>query len=146
MALTREQRLVETAITQGRNVFFTGGAGTGKSFLLRRLAAGLPAEGLVLTASTAAAACLLGGTTLHQFAGVGIADGSLTKLIALASLPRSRARWMRAKVPCPPANPITQLSITHHRAFELDHLPRVRYWWSMRSRWWTPSFSKRSTR
>lgn len=35
--LTREQLKVLKAVQSGRNVFFTGGAGTGKSFLLKRI-------------------------------------------------------------------------------------------------------------
>lgn len=55
---------------QGRNLFFTGSAGTGKSTLLRELIRILPKSNTAVTASTAAAASILGGTTLHAFAGI----------------------------------------------------------------------------
>jgi len=35
--LSREQTSVLEAVQSGRNIFFTGSAGTGKSFLLRRI-------------------------------------------------------------------------------------------------------------
>ncbi len=56
------------AITSGRSVFFTGGAGTGKSLLISRIIRALPTQGTHITASTGVAACNIGGVTLHSFA------------------------------------------------------------------------------
>lgn len=47
-----EQKEVLEACLAGNNVFFTGSAGTGKSFLLRKIIAALPPDGTVATAST----------------------------------------------------------------------------------------------
>lgn len=47
-----EQKEVLEACLAGTNVFFTGSAGTGKSFLLRKIIAALPPDGTVATAST----------------------------------------------------------------------------------------------
>jgi len=58
------------AIHEGRNVFVTGQAGTGKSFILNRLRSEIPY--MVVTASTGAAAVNVGGTTIHSFSGIGI--------------------------------------------------------------------------
>jgi len=57
-----------------RNVFFTGSAGVGKSFLLKELCARLTARNIswTATASTGTAAVALHGTTLHSFAGIGL--------------------------------------------------------------------------
>eukprot|EP00960_Hanusia_phi_P078281 768801-Hanusia_phi.AAC.3 len=52
----------------------TGSAGTGKSFVLRHVIQALKKRhggGVHITASTGAAAVLIGGTTIHAFAGIG---------------------------------------------------------------------------
>lgn len=67
--LTAEQNEILQAVMRGRNVFFTGSAGTGKSFLLKRILGALPPESTVAAASTGIAACHIGGITLHSFAG-----------------------------------------------------------------------------
>ena len=65
MNLIPEQRAVINAIRAGKSVFFTGSAGTGKSYLLKRLITMLPPQSIFITASTGAAACHIGGTTRH---------------------------------------------------------------------------------
>lgn len=67
--LSKEQKRVLDAVSGKRNIFFTGSAGTGKSYLLRCILNSLPPDVTVATASTGAAACLVGGVTLHSFAG-----------------------------------------------------------------------------
>jgi hypothetical protein len=54
--LCADQRRAVDAVMQGKNVFLTGGAGTGKSALLRYIIAKLEGRGCVVTASTGAAA------------------------------------------------------------------------------------------
>eukprot|EP00397_Hematodinium_sp_SG-2012_P003873 GEMP01003883.1.p1 GENE.GEMP01003883.1~~GEMP01003883.1.p1 ORF type:complete len:549 (+),score=146.94 GEMP01003883.1:480-2126(+) len=73
-SLSSEQQEIVNAIRAGENIFFTGGAGTGKSFLLRLVIDLLPKETLAVTSSTGLAAQALQGTTLHQFAGLGIPE------------------------------------------------------------------------
>ncbi len=68
--LSGEQKQVIEAILQGRNVFFSGSAGTGKSFLLHELIKRIPKQGTAITASTGLAALNISGTTLHSFAAL----------------------------------------------------------------------------
>lgn len=76
VTLSKEQRaILDIVVDQGRSVFFTGSAGTGKSVLLREIIAALRLkyrsrpDAVAVTASTGIAACNIGGTTIHRFAG-----------------------------------------------------------------------------
>jgi ATPase subunit of ABC transporter with duplicated ATPase domains len=87
--LTETQSHVIHACSTGKNVFYTGGAGTGKSTLLTRLIELLVQQHgrkhVFVAATTGLAACAVGGTTVHQFAGISSAldessDASVLKI------------------------------------------------------------------
>ena len=69
---TLQALALETA-TSGKNLFLTGGAGTGKSWGLTQVIDALVikygAEAVAATASTGTAALNIGGETIHSFAG-----------------------------------------------------------------------------
>ena len=94
--LTEEQQTVLSAALSGRSLFFTGGAGTGKSFLLRQIMQRMPAATTFATASTGVAACQIGGTTIHFWAGVGAGDRSVAECASMASRRRG-AQWAAAR-------------------------------------------------
>jgi ATP-dependent exoDNAse (exonuclease V) alpha subunit len=73
--LTAEQQTALEVLRSGENVFVTGGAGSGKSFLLRHFMREINPKEMPLLASTGAAAVLLGGRTFHSFFGLGIMEG-----------------------------------------------------------------------
>ena len=63
----------------GHNVFFTGVAGTGKSFLLLQIISQLRAsyksiasDSIAVVAPTGTMAVACGGQTIHSFSGVGV--------------------------------------------------------------------------
>jgi ATP-dependent DNA helicase PIF1 len=95
-SLSPEQKIVVELVACGKNVFFTGAGGTGKSFLIQYLIDNvLPKETSYVTASTGIAASHLSGTTLHSFAGIGLGTESKEQL--LKNLPlQARKRWERA--------------------------------------------------
>lgn len=95
--LTEEQNMILNAVLNGKNVFFTGSAGTGKSFLLRKIISALPPDVTMATASTGVAACHIGGITLHQFAGIGLGTGTMERCLQLASRAASSAIWRKTK-------------------------------------------------
>ncbi|KAM0733633.1 ATP-dependent DNA helicase PIF1 [Formica fusca] len=95
--LTEEQIKVLNAVLGGKNVFFTGSAGTGKSFLLKKIISTLPPDVTMATASTGVAACHIGGITLHQFAGIGLGTGTKERCFQLASRPSVISIWRKTK-------------------------------------------------
>ncbi|RZF34050.1 hypothetical protein LSTR_LSTR013759 [Laodelphax striatellus] len=95
--LTSEQKKVLDAVKEGHNIFFTGSAGTGKSYLLKVIINSIPPDVTFATASTGAAACLIGGITLHSFAGIGTGEASFQKCLELASRPHVLQNWKRCK-------------------------------------------------
>lgn len=74
--LSKEQEhVLDLVVNQGKSVFFTGPAGTGKSVLMRAIITQLRTkhahdrDRVAVTASTGLAACNIGGITLHSFSG-----------------------------------------------------------------------------
>ncbi len=77
-----QSRALETLQDQG-NVFVTGEAGTGKSFLIHRYLLRYSPNATLL-ASTGAAAVLIGGRTFHSFFGLGILEGGKNRTVEKA--------------------------------------------------------------
>ncbi|XP_076241392.1 pif1 DNA helicase [Calliopsis andreniformis] len=94
--ITEEQSKILEFVLNGKNIFFTGSAGTGKSFLLKRIIAALPPDVTMATASTGVAACHIGGITLHQFAGIGLGTANLDRCYQMA-VRNSAGLWRRTK-------------------------------------------------
>ena len=59
-------------LKSGKNVFLTGSAGTGKTFVLNSFIKSLEDKCVGVTASTGIAATHLNGMTIHSWAGIGI--------------------------------------------------------------------------
>lgn len=72
--LSEEQKQVILAIEEGKSLFVTGGAGTGKSFLLNFLRNNYSSHGFAVTASTGIAAVNISGSTIHSWAGIGLGN------------------------------------------------------------------------
>ncbi|XP_029106285.1 ATP-dependent DNA helicase PIF1 [Scleropages formosus] len=91
--LSKEQAQILDAVLSGKNIFFTGSAGTGKSYMLKRIVGSLPPKSTYATASTGVAACHIGGTTLHNFAGIGSGSAPLEQCLELARRPGVLQHW-----------------------------------------------------
>ncbi len=72
--IPQEKRDILALIAAGHNVFITGCAGTGKSYLLKLIKQIYDPYGFALTASTGIAAVQIGGVTMHSWAGIGTGD------------------------------------------------------------------------
>lgn len=84
--LTSEQARVLQLVQERHSVFLTGGGGVGKSFLIHTAVDQARAAGkrVAVTASTGAAADVIGGTTLHALLGLGLAKDPVDKLVVAA--------------------------------------------------------------
>ena len=104
--LSEEQRgILKAVVDEGKSVFFTGSAGTGKSVLMKQIIAKLrdkyvrEPDRVAVTASTGLAACHIEGTTLHSFAGAGLAKEPAPELVKkIKRNARTKSRWQRTKV------------------------------------------------
>ena len=79
-------------------MFLTGEAGTGKSHLIKHFQTLMPE--ISITASTGTAAFLIGGQTLHSWAGLGIAlNPSVESILRFLRRRKSNAiaRWKACK-------------------------------------------------
>jgi len=79
------QKKFITAVFEERNILLTGPAGSGKSFCLKALFNFLEDEGISIskTALTGVAALNIGGSTLHSWAGIGLAKEELDELLKI---------------------------------------------------------------
>lgn len=101
--LSREQqRVYDLVVNDGKSIFFTGSAGTGKSVVLREIIRGMrkkhaaKQDAIAVTASTGIAACNISGVTLHSYAGVGL--GNEPKEVLVGKVKKNRkavSRWLR---------------------------------------------------
>ena len=72
MELNKKQKIILDLVLNGRNIFITGCAGSGKSYLIKHIS---HLKNVALTAMTGCAAILIGGKTLHSALGIGLAKG-----------------------------------------------------------------------
>jgi ATP-dependent DNA helicase PIF1 len=86
--LSLEQNYAFDKFKEGENVFITGKAGTGKTFLIKKIVENLKQRHILykVCALTGCAAILLDcdATTLHSLMGIGIANGDAQKVIKFA--------------------------------------------------------------
>ncbi len=97
--MTQEQAFA--VLKSGRNVFLTGPAGSGKTYVLNRYISYLKGNKIpvAITASTGIAATHIGGTTIHSWCGMGIHDLLPDKgLRRLAQSHKLASRVRKAKV------------------------------------------------
>ncbi len=80
-SFTDDQKTAFLTLLSGADVFLTGAAGTGKSFVLRKYLSLFEDHEVLVTASTGIAALNIGGATLHKV--LQIPTGVLSKSIEL---------------------------------------------------------------
>eukprot|EP00906_Rhabdomonas_costata_P012036 RCo017160 len=120
--LSEDQLRVVRFVKDGRNVFFTGCAGTGKTYLIKEIVKLCDPSSTFVTASTGIAAVEVGGITLHAFAGIGLGNGDTRAWVErIHHNERSHNYWKRCKLLI-----IDEISMTDGELFDrLDEVARV---------------------
>ncbi|MDX2345803.1 MAG: AAA family ATPase, partial [Legionella sp.] len=108
-------------LKMGKNVFLTGAAGAGKTYLLNQYINYLKNNNVsvAVTASTGIAATHLDGTTIHAWSGIGVRDHlSATDLEKLLKKQNIKKHYKKTKVLI-----IDEISMLH--PFQLDMVDAI---------------------
>lgn len=101
--LSEEQQFIVRRAMAGESLFFTGAAGTGKSFVLQEIIRLMRMQyneyQFYVTAPTGIAALPLGGNTIHSFAGIGLGTDPVDLMLhKLRSNVKLTSRWSNVRV------------------------------------------------
>ena len=104
--LNHKQKYALDMMKKGKNIFLTGPGGVGKSLLIKTFAAWAKDEKyktrknpVAITSTTGASALLLGGTTLHSFAGMGLGMGTVDEMVPkITKKFFVKRRWLQTRV------------------------------------------------
>lgn len=125
--LSSEQQKILDKALQGQSLFFTGAAGTGKSYVLRELVRTLrskhsSASSVFVTAPTGIAACNIGGCTIHSWSGIGLGRESKEALLSrIQRVATNVKRWKDTRVLI-----IDEVSMLSAELFDkLDYIARA---------------------
>src|SRR5438477_10569019 len=108
-------------LQMGKNIFLTGAAGAGKTYLLNKYIQYLKENNVVVavTASTGIAATHLQGATLHSWSGIGVKDHLTEKdLEKLLTTNRIKRNYKKTKVLI-----IDEISMLHK--YQLDMVDTI---------------------
>ncbi len=101
----------------GSNVFLTGSAGTGKTYVLNQYIKYLKARKIPvsITASTGIAATHLQGTTIHAWSGIGIKDSLSTRNLRELK----EKKYLKKNIEKSKVLIIDEISMLHKKQFDL---------------------------
>jgi ATP-dependent DNA helicase PIF1 len=97
--LTEQQKDVINSFLEGHNIFLTGPAGTGKSFIINHIIkiCKIKKISYKITSSTGISAILIGGSTLHSIAGIQLGSKPVDYYIKYIK-PEKIKMWRSLKV------------------------------------------------
>ena len=99
--LSEDQKKAFMEFRSGRNVFITGSAGTGKTYLIKKIREYCNKVRLQhgVTAMTGCAAYLINGNTLHSWGGIGLGKGEVDTIVKkIKKIPFLKKRWKYTRV------------------------------------------------
>lgn len=103
MTLSAEQRqILDDVVTRGKSLFYTGAAGTGKSYLLHSIIGKLRAKygdkAVAVCAPTGLAAINIRGETIHKWAGIGLGrEEKKTLAQKVRGNKKTKDRWLSCR-------------------------------------------------
>ena len=112
------QNMVVERVTAFQNVFMTGSAGSGKSEVIKYIKKLLGSKVVHVTAMTGRASLLIGGKTLHSWAGIGLGQGTWEELVQDMSF-NAKKNWHQKEL----VLVVDEVSMLSHELFEkLDNI------------------------
>lgn len=124
MFLNKQQVNSVKYFLNGNNMFITGIAGTGKTFILNKIIQWCNENNkkLGITALTGTAAILINGTTIHSWAGIGIGNKPIHEYIEkIDKYWELKKKWITTKILI-----IDEISMMDDKLFTLiEHLARI---------------------
>jgi ATP-dependent DNA helicase PIF1 len=98
--LNKQQIEAVEYMTQGKNIFLTGGAGVGKTAVLKFFfKMNKHLKKIAITSTTGTSAILLNGSTLHSFLGIGLGTASVGSICTKITKKKYlRERWKEMEV------------------------------------------------
>tara|TARA_R100001163_G_scaffold65827_2_gene65334 strand:+ start:4144 stop:5892 length:1749 start_codon:yes stop_codon:yes gene_type:complete len=131
--LNPDQKLAIKMLKDGKNIFITGQAGTGKSLLIKEIITFLKikygnpigmsncSQDYAITSLTGISSVSINGQTLHKWGGIGLGEGSIDKLLRVIDKRLKTASWRTISVLV-----IDEVSMMSRELFEKLHLIAVR--------------------
>lgn len=95
--MNEDQQFALDLMNEGKNVFLTGPGGVGKSYVIKKFVEST-CKKVAVTSTTGVSAILIGGVTLHSWAGIGLGKGEFRKLMAIIRKNRALDRWLKTDV------------------------------------------------
>lgn len=89
----KKQELALKYMKEGKNLFITGPAGAGKTYIINKFRNTIKCN---VTSTTGISAILINGKTLHSWAGIGLGKGDLLKKVL--GNKRAKSRWIKTKI------------------------------------------------